>query len=212
MVAARGTGAAGRYPTRCGSSATWWRQGPARGHRHGPRDETADAAYVTACDAPFLQHAVVELLFERLGARDVSVVEAEGRLAAPHGRVPAPGAGRGPRARGGRPPPPGRPLRARRTVRVSEAELRAVDPELRYARGLQHAGGLRGGPGHASRRGRGHGRVLRRGPPAGRRRRVHGSRRRRSARRCRRPSARHPPLSPRVIVEGPARAPLARRT
>lgn len=105
-------------------------KGPLAGIVTGLETTTADAAYVTACDAPFLKRAVVELLFERLGERDVAVADAAGRLhplAAVYRR----------RVRdvarelldADRLRPVGLYDRVD-TVRVDEAALRAVDPEL----------------------------------------------------------------------------------
>ena len=39
---------------------------------------SADAAYATACDVPFLRRGVVDRLFDTLGSADAAVVEAEG--------------------------------------------------------------------------------------------------------------------------------------
>jgi molybdopterin-guanine dinucleotide biosynthesis protein A len=105
-------------------------QGPLGGLAPGLAASGADAVYATACDVPFLEAAVVDLLFERLGDADAVVPEAEGHLhplaAVYRVRV--------------------RPLveellasgRLRPaflfdrvpTVRVGEDDLRAVDPDL----------------------------------------------------------------------------------
>ncbi len=53
-------------------------QGPLGGIAPGLKVSRADAVYVTGCDVPFLNTAVVDLLFERLGAHDVAVCETEG--------------------------------------------------------------------------------------------------------------------------------------
>lgn len=106
-------------------------RGPLVGILTGLRAVTADVAYATACDAPFLQWAVVAHLFERLGSRDVAVVEAEGRLqplvAAYRRRVRdvAQELVDAERLR------PVYLYERVDTVRVPEAEIRAVDPELR---------------------------------------------------------------------------------
>ncbi len=105
-------------------------QGPLGGLVPGLSASTAEAVFATACDAPFLRAEVVELLFESLGDHDVAVAEAEGYLhplcAVYRPRV-APilaallAAGRR------------RPVFLYDevpTVRVSEADLRRVDPEL----------------------------------------------------------------------------------
>lgn len=105
-------------------------RGPLGGLAAGFAASSADAVYATACDVPFLVPGVVNLLFARLGAADVAVSEAQGRLhplaavyrprVRPHVEALL-GAGRL------RPPflyelvP---------TVRVPEADLRAVDPCL----------------------------------------------------------------------------------
>jgi molybdopterin-guanine dinucleotide biosynthesis protein A len=105
-------------------------QGPLGGLHPGLETTSADAAYVTGCDVPFLVPAVVEHLFDRLAEVDVVVCEAEGHLhplaavyrasVAPHverlleeGRL--------------------RPIFLYdlvRTVRVPEEDLRRLDPEL----------------------------------------------------------------------------------
>ena len=94
----------------------------------------SDAVFATACDAPFLSLPLIALLFERLGARDVAVAEADGfthplcavyrtRLAERIEKL----------------------VDAKRlrpvylfdevpNVRVGEAELRTVDPDLRALR------------------------------------------------------------------------------
>ena len=105
-------------------------QGPLGGLAAGLAATGADAVYATACDVPFLAPAVVRLLFDRLGDADVAVAEAEGRLHPLCGVY---------RARVL--PEVEALLEAQRlrpvflyervpTVRVPEADLRAVDPEL----------------------------------------------------------------------------------
>src|SRR6185503_12220976 len=49
-------------------------KGPLGGLSPGLRSSRADAVFATACDAPFVARAVVDLLFERLGAADVAIV------------------------------------------------------------------------------------------------------------------------------------------
>jgi len=105
-------------------------QGPLGGLAPGLRASRAEACFVTSCDAPWLRPAVVRLLFERLGGADVAFAEAEGRLqplCAVYRTSVAPridallAAGRL------------RPVflaESAPTVRVAEAELRAVDPDL----------------------------------------------------------------------------------
>lgn len=106
-------------------------RGPLVGILTGLTAMTADAAYATACDAPFLQRAVVDLAFDRLGAEDVAVVEAEGRLqplvAVYRRRVRevARELVNADRLR------PVFLYERVDTVRIAEAELRAVDRELR---------------------------------------------------------------------------------
>lgn len=105
-------------------------QGPLGGMLPGLSASTADAAYVTGCDVPFLHVELVDLLFRRLGASDVAVAEAEGFLH-PMTSVVRPrvkdvivellaGTQR-------------RPLHLYErvaTTRVGEEELRGVDPRL----------------------------------------------------------------------------------
>jgi molybdenum cofactor guanylyltransferase len=105
-------------------------QGPLGGLGPGLGAATADALYVTGCDVPFLQPAVVTLLFERLGGHDVAVARAGGYthpLAAVYRRTV-----REPLAQlfflGRR-----RPIdlfAVVDTTYVEEEALRAVDPEL----------------------------------------------------------------------------------
>lgn len=105
-------------------------QGPLGGLQAGLRVATADALYTTGCDVPFLQAALVELLFERLGEADIAVADEGGfthplaavyrttvlpiveRLLAEERRRPIFLYGEVP------------------TVRVEEADLRTADPEL----------------------------------------------------------------------------------
>jgi molybdopterin-guanine dinucleotide biosynthesis protein A len=55
-------------------------QGPLGGLVPGLRATRAEAVYATACDVPFLNRALVELLFDRLGSHDVVVPRAGGYL------------------------------------------------------------------------------------------------------------------------------------
>jgi len=109
-------------------------QGPLGGLGPGLRASRAEAVFATSCDAPFLSVPLIALLFERLGVRDVAVAEADGythplcavyrtKLAARIERL----------------------VTAKRlrpvylfdevpNVRVGEAELRNVDPDLRALR------------------------------------------------------------------------------
>jgi molybdopterin-guanine dinucleotide biosynthesis protein A len=110
--------------------------GPLGGLLPGLAASTADVVFLTGCDTPFLVPAFVELLFARLGAADVAVPEAEGfvhPLAAVY--------------RVGVRPEVERLLAAERlrpahlyervaTVRVPEADLRAVDARLDSLRNL----------------------------------------------------------------------------
>lgn len=105
-------------------------QGPLGGLVPGLAAISAPVAFATACDVPFLSARVVELLFERLGTHDVAVAEAEGflhplcavyRTGVRDALASLLAAGRL------------RPVflyDLRPTLRVSEAELRAVDPDL----------------------------------------------------------------------------------
>jgi molybdopterin-guanine dinucleotide biosynthesis protein A len=105
-------------------------RGPLGGLAAGLAVARSEALYATACDVPFLAPALVGLLFERLGDADVAVAEAEGRLhplAAVYRRRVLPHVLELLTAERLRPiflfervP----------TVRVAEAELRAVDHEL----------------------------------------------------------------------------------
>jgi len=105
-------------------------RGPLGGLAAGLKAASTDALYATACDVPFLAPALIELLFERLGEADIAVAEAEGRLhplAAVYRRRVLPhvlallAADRL------------RPVflfEQVATVRVAEADLRRVDPDL----------------------------------------------------------------------------------
>jgi len=111
-------------------------QGPLGGLIPGLRHATADALFATSCDAPFISADVIDLLFGALGDADVAVAEAEGYLhplcAVYRPRV--------------RPVLEALLAAGRRrpvflydevpTVRVGEARLRAVDPELSCLRNL----------------------------------------------------------------------------
>lgn len=105
-------------------------QGPLGGLGPGLAASRAEAVFVTACDAPFVGAAVIGLLFGRLGANSIAVAEAEGfahplcavyrtsvadevRTLVAAGRLR-----------------PAYLFDVVPTVRVTEAELRAVDPEL----------------------------------------------------------------------------------
>ena len=105
-------------------------QGPLGGLQAGLRQARSDALYTTGCDVPFVQPALVELLFERLGKAWIAVADEGGfthPLAAVYRRAVLPVVER---------------LLAEErrrpiflygevdTVRVEEAELRRVDPEL----------------------------------------------------------------------------------
>jgi molybdopterin-guanine dinucleotide biosynthesis protein A len=105
-------------------------QGPLGGLSPGLRASRADAAFVTACDAPFVGAAVIDLLFDRLGTNSIAVAEAEGfahplcavyrtSVAAEVGRLIAAGRLR-----------PAFLFDVVPTVKVTEPELRAVDPDL----------------------------------------------------------------------------------
>lgn len=106
-------------------------RGPLGGLSPGLRALRSGAAFVTACDAPFVSAAVVDLLFARLGDADAAVVVEDGRvhpLCAVYRRRVAESVER--RLGAGL-------LRATdllddlRHVRVDAADLRAVDPDLR---------------------------------------------------------------------------------
>jgi molybdopterin-guanine dinucleotide biosynthesis protein A len=111
-------------------------RGPLGGLLPGLRATSADAAFATACDVPFLKPEVVDLLFGALGDEAVAVAEAEGRLhplAAVYRREVAPEIERllvADRLR------PVYLYERVPTVRVPEARLRAVDPLLRSLRNL----------------------------------------------------------------------------
>ena len=53
-------------------------QGPLQGLLAGLEGSTADGVFATACDAPLLRPALVELLFDALGTHDVAVAVAQG--------------------------------------------------------------------------------------------------------------------------------------
>jgi len=53
-------------------------QGPLGGLQAGLRQATAEALYTTGCDVPFLQPALVELLFGQLGEAQVAVASESG--------------------------------------------------------------------------------------------------------------------------------------
>jgi molybdenum cofactor guanylyltransferase len=55
-------------------------QGPLGGLVPGLRAIDAPAAFATACDVPFLQRGIVDLLFERVAGQSVAVAQAEGFL------------------------------------------------------------------------------------------------------------------------------------
>jgi len=106
-------------------------QGPLGGLQAGLRAAAADALWVTGCDVPFLQPALVNLLFETLGEADIAVAD-EGGFTHPLAAV----------YRRGVLPVIERLLAAERrrpvflfdevaTVRVGEDVLRRVDPDLR---------------------------------------------------------------------------------
>jgi molybdopterin-guanine dinucleotide biosynthesis protein A len=105
-------------------------RGPLGGLVPGLAASRADAVYASACDVPYLKRAVVDLLFERLGANAVAVAEAEGYthpLAAVYRTSVRPEVER--LLAEGRL----RPVHLYDlvpTVRVGEAELRAVDETL----------------------------------------------------------------------------------
>jgi molybdopterin-guanine dinucleotide biosynthesis protein A len=105
-------------------------RGPLGGLVPGLAAISTDRAFATACDVPFLSPRVLELLFARLGAHDVAVAESDGfthplcavyRATVRDALAALLAAGRL------------RPVflfDQRPTLRVTEAELRAVDPEL----------------------------------------------------------------------------------
>lgn len=105
-------------------------RGPLGGLAAGLEAAQTEVLYATACDVPFLASALVELLFARLGEADIAVAEAEGRLhplaavyrrrVLPHVRELLAAERLRPVFLFERVP----------TVRVAEAELRAVDPDL----------------------------------------------------------------------------------
>ena len=115
-------------------------QGPLGGLGPGLRASRAEAVFATSCDAPFLSVPLIALLFERLGVRDVSVADADGfthplcavyrtHLAARIDKLVA-----AKRLR------PVYLFDEVPNVRVGEAELRAVDPELRALRNCNTPG------------------------------------------------------------------------
>jgi len=105
-------------------------QGPLAGLLPGLRATTAEAIYLTGCDAPFLKPAFIERLFERLGNAWIAVAEVDGfthPLAAVY-RTGVQAQVQALLASGLR-----RPLflfEEVPTVRVGRADLEAVDPEL----------------------------------------------------------------------------------
>lgn len=105
-------------------------QGPLGGLQAGLRQATADILYVTGCDAPFLQPALVEVLFDALGQAEIAVADEGGfahPLAAVYRRRVLPVVERL-LAEARR-----RPLflfQEVETIRVGEETLRAADPEL----------------------------------------------------------------------------------
>jgi molybdenum cofactor guanylyltransferase len=106
-------------------------QGPLGGLAPGLRAARADAVFATACDAPFVEPAVVGLLFARLGDADVAIVVEDGRpcpLCAVYRTSLAPRAER--LVADGRLRPVFL-LDEVPSVRIDAEELRAVDPELR---------------------------------------------------------------------------------
>jgi molybdenum cofactor guanylyltransferase len=131
-------------------------RGPLGGLGPGLRASRADAVFATGCDAPFLQRAVIDLLFARLATSDAAVAETDGHphpLCAVYRASIAPTVDR--LVAENR-------LRAAdlagvvRSVRVTESELRAVDPDLAsfvncntqeaYEAALRRATGLRDFP------------------------------------------------------------------
>ena len=105
-------------------------RGPLGGLGPGLRASRADAVFATGCDAPFLAPALIDLLFDRLSDRDAAVAETDGRphplcavyrtrIATVVGRLVADGRLRATDLAGLVP-----------TVRVTEDELRAADPDL----------------------------------------------------------------------------------
>ncbi len=105
-------------------------QGPLGGILPGLNASTAEAAYVTGCDVPFLQVEVVDLLFRQLGTHDVAVAEAGGFLH-PMTSVVRPAVGNvivellaGTERR------PLHLYERVKTIRVPEEALRTVDPTL----------------------------------------------------------------------------------
>lgn len=105
-------------------------RGPLGGLGPGLRASRADAVFATGCDAPFVSRAVIDLLFDRLGANDAAVTETGGfshplcavyrkRVATVVDRLVAENRLRTADL-----------LDLVPTVRVTEDELRAVDPDL----------------------------------------------------------------------------------
>ena len=105
-------------------------RGPLGGLSAGLAATTAEIVFATACDVPFLVPAFVDLLVQRLGTNDVAVAEAEERLhplaavyrvtVRPHIEALLAAERLRPVFLYERVP----------TVRVSEADLRRVDPDL----------------------------------------------------------------------------------
>jgi molybdopterin-guanine dinucleotide biosynthesis protein A len=125
----------------------WLDQGPLAGLGTGLATAHSEVLFVTACDAPDLVPALVGLLFERLGDAEVAVAQGQGQLhplvAVYRRSVLAKveallGAGR-------------RRLHdlleRAATVRVGEAEIRALDPTLASLRNLNTPEDLARGPG-----------------------------------------------------------------
>ena len=105
-------------------------QGPLGGLQAGLRHARAEALFTTGCDVPFVQPALIELLFERLGDARIAVADEAGfahPLAAVYRRNVAPVVERL-LAEGRRRP---RFLYDEvATVRGGEDDLRRADPEL----------------------------------------------------------------------------------
>jgi molybdopterin-guanine dinucleotide biosynthesis protein A len=55
-------------------------KGPLGGLVPGLRAATAECAYLSSCDVPFLSDAFVRRMFDALGGKDVAIPEAEGHL------------------------------------------------------------------------------------------------------------------------------------
>lgn len=104
--------------------------GPLGGIAPGLRALSCETAYVTACDVPFLRPAFVNHMFEALGQNDVAVPQAEGyvhALSAVYRKHVYPIAERLLREGWRRPV---YLFEEVKTVKVAEADLRRVDPEL----------------------------------------------------------------------------------